>query len=155
MKKYLVQILFILFSILLFVNGITSVRAQTIREDLLNQRDYMLIIASLILFCSVLSIVLEWRKSKKNEDHEGNESPIYVSKKVVVIISATLLFVLGATFIGFFTSTVLFIFAITVYLNERTRVNILKSASFAIGLTVVLYIVFDIINVYFPNTLLI
>ncbi|TSB48401.1 tripartite tricarboxylate transporter TctB family protein [Alkalicoccobacillus porphyridii] len=154
MKRYIVQIMFIVFSALLFLNALTSVRTLTIREDLLNQRDYMLIVASLILLISLLSIFFEWRKSRKTNEKDTLPA-FHISKKVIIIISATLLFVLGATFIGFFTSTLLFIFAITVYLGELTRKNIVKSASFAVGLTVVLYIVFDIINVYFPNTLLI
>ncbi|BAD62761.1 tripartite tricarboxylate transporter TctB family protein [Shouchella clausii] len=152
MKRYSVQLMFIVFSILLFVNGITSVKTQTIREDLLNQRDYMLIIAAMIFAFSLLSILLEFRKANK----EHTEAPSFgINKKVVVIIGATFLFALGATFVGFFTSTALFTFAITFYLSEKSKANLAKCLSFSLGLTVVLFIVFDLISVFFPNTLLI
>ncbi len=152
MKRYSVQLMFIAFSVLLFVNGITSVKTQTIREDLLNQRDYMLIIAAMIFGFSLLSILLEFRKANKEQTKPLSFG---VNKKVVVIIGVTFLFALGVTFVGFFTSTALFTFAITFYLSEKSKASLAKSISFSLGLTVVLFIVFDLINVFFPNTLLI
>lgn len=152
MKRYSVQLMFIAFSVLLFVNGITSVKTQTIREDLLNQRDYMLIIAAMIFAFSLLSILLEFRKANREQTEPLSFG---VNKKVVVIIGITFLFALGVTFVGFFTSTALFTFAITFYLSEKSKASLAKSISFSLGLTVVLFIVFDLINVFFPNTLLI
>lgn len=153
MKNYIVQITFILFSILLFVNGLTSVPSRTIREDLLNQKDYMIAISIIIFIFSIISIYVDWKKRDSIKDEAKPTGKI--NKKVLVIIAASLLFVLGATYIGFFTSTLLFVFSITFYLNEKTKKNIVKSASFSVGLTIILYIVFNFINVYFPETLLI
>lgn len=172
LKKVIIQIVLILLGVYFVVTsyGISSMGFQ---GDVLNQRAYVTILAWLLIVFSALSMVVEILKHRRGNESEQLpaaseaeeimeemkvESDTKIVKKgkskVYLSMLLVLLFAYGFSYIGFFVTSFIFVFLITWLMFDWEKKKWIRSLIFSIGLNVVLYILFSLINVYFPKSLL-
>ncbi|MDF1507206.1 tripartite tricarboxylate transporter TctB family protein [Robertmurraya sp. DFI.2.37] len=145
---------------------ITSANISTLgfNGDVLNQKDYVVILSWLLIVFSAGGISKEWLLQRKVEqlekgqstDEEITQQIISKKSRMKIFVSMILLFVfvLGFTYIGYYVTSLLFVFLLTWLMFDWAKKKWIVSLLFSLGLNGILYILFNLINVYFPNTLL-
>ncbi|WP_223701199.1 tripartite tricarboxylate transporter TctB family protein [Sutcliffiella deserti] len=168
-KSLIIQAVFLLCG-LLFVVTANTISTRGFGGDVLNQRNYVIILAWLLIIFSFISIVAEVLKSRKGkqpaevseaeakmaelEAESGTTIEKKSSSKVYLSMVLVFLFVLGFSYIGYYVTSFVFVFLITWLMFDWDKKKWIKSLIFSIGLNVALYVLFTLINVYFPKTLL-
>jgi D-alanyl-lipoteichoic acid acyltransferase DltB (MBOAT superfamily) len=74
--------------------------------------------------------------------------------KVYLSMGLVFLFLLGFTYIGYYVTSFVFVFLITWLMFDWDRKKWGRCLAFSVGLNIALYVLFTLINVYFPKTLL-
>ncbi|WP_194842126.1 tripartite tricarboxylate transporter TctB family protein [Gracilibacillus salitolerans] len=169
MKKIAIEIIMFISGIIFLVTAF-RIKAGGFSGDVLNQRNYVLILVGLLLILSAISIVrtLLWERNKKADkvkktvqeteqvvESAENKSNKPVNKNIYITIGLILLFIIGFTHIGFYVSSFVFVFAMTWMMFNWKRNLWIRSLIFSLALNGTFFILFQFINVYFPdNTLL-
>ncbi len=159
MSRFAIQTIMILLGILFFFTGF-NINPNGFEGDVLNQRNYVLILAVLLVLASLGNIIYLKLKNKDlpaaEKEEEKEQADESNSNKTVYLMMGLLVFyAVGFTYIGFFVTSLIFIFTLTWFMQQWQTKKIFSSMLFSVVLTVVLFFLFDVINVYLPNTLLI
>lgn len=161
-SKFIIQYVLILLGTLFLVTGF-SISSAGFAGDIMNQRSYVIILASLLISFSVISIFAELVKSKSKRKNisaldeqmksaEFTEEPKEkTSYKVYLAMLLVLLFAYGFTYIGFYVTSFLFVFIITWLLFNWEKNKLVRSIIFSFFLNLSLFVLFSLVNVYFPK----
>lgn len=166
-SKFTIQIVMIVLGIFFLIQSF-QIKTMGFKGDILNQRDYVIVLAILIIIASTASILVEYRRGRKGENSEEilvsdvGQAEVEVDKKelkknkknVYITMTLVLLFAYGFTYIGFFVTSFIFVFLFTWLMFNWSKKKILTSIIFSVSLNIVLYVLFDLISVYFPKSLL-
>jgi hypothetical protein len=170
MKKNIIIHMGLLLSGVLFLITAKNINTMGFSGDILNQKDYVVLFSWLLIIFSGAGIFREYFKGRKGEsvkvvseaeeqlaDLEANSDTKIEKKsssKVYLSMILIFVFVLGFTYIGYYVSSFLFVFFITWLMFDWDKKKWVTSLIFSIGLNITLYVLFNMINVYFPKTLL-
>jgi hypothetical protein len=154
----------------LFLITANSISTMGFSGDVLNQRTYVVVLSWILVIFAGVGIIREFLKGRKGEsvikvsEAEGkmieleDEAELSVKKnsssKVYLSMFLIFIFVLGFTYIGYYVTSLIFVFLITWLMFDWNKKKWIASLIFSVGLNVILFILFNLINVYFPKTLL-
>ncbi|WP_096189972.1 tripartite tricarboxylate transporter TctB family protein [Evansella halocellulosilytica] len=173
--KYSIQIVMILLGLFFFITAF-QISVRGFQGDVLNQREYVIVLSILLIGLAVASIVKEKIGSKQSnevirEAEETMEVPeiekedevvtpsesrskltLIVDKyRIYIAMILVVLFAYGFAYVGFFVTSFVFVFLFTWMVYRFDRGKILNSFTFSVVLNVILYFLFDLISVYLPN----
>lgn len=159
MNKYIIQIILILLGTLFLITSFT-ISTEGFDGDILNQRNYVVILAVLLIGLSLLNAAYIKFRSQDvdsdapNEEGEENEPRTKQNKNTYLLMIMLVIYAFGVSYVGFFVSSFILAFSLAWYIQQWEAKKWLSSIIFSSGLTLTLYILFGIINVYLPETLL-
>ncbi|WP_183040972.1 tripartite tricarboxylate transporter TctB family protein [Salipaludibacillus neizhouensis] len=153
---------------------ITSFQIDTrgFKGDVINQRDYVIILSLLLILLSVGSMIKVYlnRKSIKTSDQQEDTLDVQQThktdtedteetglvgkiKKYKIYFSMVLvfLFAYGFAYIGFFVTSFVYVFLITWLIYDLSKKKWLVSLIFSATLNIILFFLFDLISVYLPD----
>lgn len=146
---------------LLFLITSSNISRLGFNGDVLNQRDYVIVLSWLLIIFSIGGIIREYllnrsvtKEEKTPQETMKPEANTTIKTRIVLSMVLLFLFVLGFTFIGYYVSSFVFVFLITWLMFDWEKKKWLASLLFSIMLNGALYILFSFIDVYFPKTLL-
>lgn len=170
MKKNIIIQIGLLLGGVLFLITANNISTMGFGGDVLNQKAYVVILSWLLIIFSGAGVLREYLKGRNGNQkndlsevekeiavlEEESETKIEQKSPSKVYLSMLLifLFVLGFTFVGYYVTSLVFVFLITWLMFDWDKKKWVASLIFSIGLNVTLYILFNLINVYFPKTLL-
>ncbi|WP_019154019.1 tripartite tricarboxylate transporter TctB family protein [Robertmurraya massiliosenegalensis] len=166
MKKNMIIQAALLICAILFLITSSNISTLGFNGDVLNQKNYVIILSWLLIVLSTGGVIREYllhRKNKHTEEIQYDEEEmqsdgikISNNSRMKIVISMILLFVfvLGFTYIGYYVTSLIFVFLLTWLMFDWARKKWVISLMFSVGLNGILFILFNLINVYFPKTLL-
>lgn len=151
MMSYLFPLLFIIFSLLLIVGSVYTPTPFGAGGQVISGNNYSIALSIVLIVTSIIQIF----KIKRTKEIAGKKLHPEALKKLIQTIITIFFFILGFTFLGFYTTTVITVFVMGMIMNDWDKKKIVPSLIFSLVLTVVFYFLFDIINIYLPDTWLI
>ncbi|MEW4327790.1 tripartite tricarboxylate transporter TctB family protein [Rossellomorea marisflavi] len=166
-RNMIIQIVLILCGVLFLVTA-QNIGTLGFKGDVLDQRTYVVILSWLLIIFSAAGVVREYLSGRKGVTEKDKseaevkmdeleaESEVEVEKNsrlsVFIAMILLFLFVVGFSTIGYFVSSFIFVYLITWLMFKWDRKKWLAPLLFSVGLNGVLYVLFNVINVYFPKT---
>jgi hypothetical protein len=168
-KNIIIQTALLVIGVLFLITA-NSISTMGFSGDVLNQRAYVVGLSWLLVIFAGAGIIREYVKGRKGDNvikvSEAEEKMIELeeeanisvkknsSSKVYLSMILIFIFVLGFTYIGYYVTSLIFVFLITWLMFDWSKKKWIISLIFSVGLNVILFILFNLINVYFPKTLL-
>jgi hypothetical protein len=136
----------ILFGAVIFY-GSTIVRIAF--DEPITPRTYGQILTGILIVVSVIRIIL-LQSSKSNEDKKVTITKWNLLKLAML---AMLLYSVGISSVGYFVTTFVYLlFMILILTDDRSKKAIIKYVVGTIGFVVLLWAVFDVFNIFLPNS---
>ncbi len=158
-KNYSIPLFLLFFGVGLIMATWNSLKdSQAFKQEILSSQDYPIAVALILVILAIVSLITikNSRKTDGNEKNQAGEEtkPMdkSIKKKTIYVMISSLIFVLGVTSLGYFVSTFFFV-AFLIFLLKDWK-ELLFSITFSLIMTTFLYIMFNVMGVYFPNTML-
>ncbi|WP_099157017.1 tripartite tricarboxylate transporter TctB family protein [Virgibacillus ndiopensis] len=148
---FLFPLLLILFSILLIIGSVYSPNIFGSNGQVIGSKEYSIGLSIILILVSISQMINIKKSTIIVKEKMGAEA----KKKITQTTIAIFFFVIGFSYVGFYTTSIIIVFIMGMIMNNWNKKKITSSITFSIALAIVLYFLFDLINIYLPNTWLI
>lgn len=146
----------IFFSILAAIGAaifVGAMQTQSFIEEPVSASKYGMVVSGLLIIVSLIRIIQNIATMKKDA---GKKVTVSYPKLVVIMGVLMIVYSFGITKIGYFTSTFVLTWISLVMLSgQKQKKDIIRYAVFAVVFCLFLYLMFQLMGVYLPNTPLI
>lgn len=146
----------IFFSILAAIGAaifVGAMQTKSFIEEPVSASKYGMVVSGLLILVSLIRIIQNITAMKKDA---GKKVTVSYLKLVLIMGVLMIVYSFGITKIGYFTSTfVLSWISLVILSGQKQKKDIIKYAVFAVVFCLFLYLMFQLMGVYLPNTPLI
>lgn len=146
----------IFFSILAAIGAaifVGAMQTKSFIEEPVSASKYGMVVSGLLILVSLIRIIQNIAAMKKDA---GKKVTVSYLKLVLIMGVLMIVYSFGITKIGYFTSTfVLTWISLVILSGQKQKKDIIKYAVFAVVFCLFLYLMFQLMGVYLPNTPLI
>ena len=134
-----------------------SYNVEAYVDEPLTPAIYATIVSGLLIGCSAVRLIINLRKIKAAAGKMTAKEVTMGNAKIVVLQGVMmLLYVIGMSTLGFFTTTFLyFLISLVVLSATKEKKAIIQYTIATLAFTVCLYFILDAFNIFLPNTLFI